>query len=138
MSHEVLVTAIKNIVALAKAGKTDDSYTAYAELFASPAFVACSDADQRQALKLMVLSKGIPTFPGEAIVAAHRAAIGPLDALVAAHGEPSDYELLGLCHVRVGNETAARKSFQAGLDIERSRDPQSPLCGTLMKHVASV
>ncbi len=138
MSNEALVAAVKNIVGLAKAGKSDEAYAGYAELFASQAFGTYSAPDQRQALKLMILSKGIPAFPGEPTIEAHRAAIAPLKALVAAHGEPADYELLGLCHARAGDEGAAQASFQAGLDIERARDPQSPLCGTLMKRVASV
>ena len=54
----------------------------------------------------------------------------PLKALVAAHNEAQDYEdRLGLCQVRVDEEPAARASFQKGLDLERARDPQSPLCG---------
>jgi len=138
MPNEELVGAVKHIVGLAKAGKNDDAYAAYADLFAGPAFVTYSAPDQRQALKLMILAKGIPTFPGDPIVEAHRAAIAPLRALVEAHREPADYELLGLCQARTGDETAAFASYQAGLDIERSRDPQSPLCGTLMKRVASV
>ena len=58
--------------------------------------------------------------------------------LIAAHNEAQDYELLGLCQVRVDDEAGARASFQKGLDLERARDPQSPLCGQLMKWVASV
>jgi Tfp pilus assembly protein PilF len=61
-----------------------------------------------------------------------------LKALIAAEDQPGDYELLGLCEVRAGDEAAARKTFQRGLDLERARDPQSPLCGQLMKWVASV
>jgi hypothetical protein len=138
MANEALVAAVKSIVVLAKAGKSDEAHAGYANLFAGAPFASYSPSDQRQALKLMVLAKGIPHFPSAPIVEAHRAAIGPLRALVAAHGEPADYEMLGLCQVRVGDETGARTSFQAGLDIERARHPQSPLCGTLMKHVASV
>ncbi len=95
-------------------------------------------SEQRQALKLMIHAKGIPTFPTPPIVKAHRAAMVPLKALVAAHNEAQDYELLGLCQVRTDNEKGARVSFQKGLDLERARDPQSPLCGQLMKWVASV
>jgi hypothetical protein len=40
--------------------------------------------------------------------------------------------------VRTDDEAGARASFQKGLDLERARDPQSPLCGQLMKWVASV
>ena len=138
MPNETLVAAVKNIVALAKVGKNDESYAAYADLFSGAAFTTYSPPDQRQALKLMILAKGIPSFPGPAIVEAHRAAMEPLRALVTDHGEPADYELLGLCQSRTGDDASAMASFQKGLDIERARDPQSPLCGTLMKRVASV
>ena len=138
MANEQLVAAVKHIVALAKAGKMDESYSAYGELFSSAPFASYVAADQRQALKLMILAKGMPTFPTPAIAEAHRRAIGPLKTLIAAHGEPADYELLGLCQVRVGDETSARATFQKGLDLERARNPQSPLCGQLMKWVASV
>jgi len=138
MLNEALVAAVKNIVVLSKSGKEDETYATYASLYANPPFASYSSADQRQALKLMILAKGIPTFPSASIVEAHRAAIGPLQALVHAHGEPADYQLLGICFTRTGDEAQARASFQAGLDIERARDPQSPLCGSLMKYVASV
>jgi hypothetical protein len=138
MPNEELVAAVKIIIGQAKAGKMDESYEGYAKLFASDAFKAYPEADQRQALKLMVLAKGIPTFPGPAVIAAHKSAMVPVQALVAAHDEPADYELLGLCFVRVGDEASARVAFQRGLDLERARNPQSPLCGTLMKWVASV
>jgi hypothetical protein len=138
MPNEALAAAVKNILVLAKAGKSDEAYAGYAALCASAAFATYSPADQRQALKLMILAKGIPAFPPPSIVEAHRAAIAPLQALVRAHGEPFDYQLLGICFTRTGDEASARASFQAGLDIERARDPQSPLCGSLMKYVASV
>ena len=87
---------MKIILGLAKARKVDESYAAYAS--SSRALVHdVPEADQRQGLKLMVLAKGIPTFPGPAIVAAHKSALVPIKALVAAHDEPADYELLGLC-----------------------------------------
>jgi hypothetical protein len=138
MANEALVAAVKNIVGLSKAGKSDEAYAGYLVLFGSSAFAAYSAPDQRQALKLMILAKGIAAFPAAPVVEAHRAAIAPLRALVAEHGEPADYELLGLCQARTGDESSAQVTFQAGLDLERARDPQSPLCGILMKRVASV
>jgi hypothetical protein len=138
MPNEALATAVKNILTLAKAGKNDEAYGAYAELYSSAPFAGYSPSDQRQALKLMVLAKGIPAFPPPSVIEAHRAAIAPLSALVEAHGDPFDYQLLGICFTRTGDEARARTSFQTGLDIERARDPQSPLCGSLMKYVASV
>jgi hypothetical protein len=138
MANEALVAAIKDIMGLAKAGKTDEAYAAYAQLYASPAFAEYRPEDQRQALKLMVLAKGIPFPPTPPIVSAHKAAHGPLQALVNAHKEPADYEMLGMCQVKMGDEAAAALTFKTGLDLERERDPQSKLCGTLMKLVASV
>ena len=138
MANEELVSAVKQIMVLAKAGKTDEVYAGYATLFSSGAFAGYPAADQRQALKLMILAKGIPTFPTPPIVQAHRAAMVPLRALIAEHDEPADYEMIGLCHVRAGDEKSAREAFQKGLNLERARDPQSNLCGSLMKWVASV
>ncbi len=138
MANEALVSAVKAVVALAKAGKSDEAYAAYAELFSSTAFATYAHPDQRQALKLMVLAKGIPTFPPPSIAAAHQAAIVPLRSLVAADHEPADHEMLGLCQARTGDNDGALATFKAGLDLERARDAQSDLCGRLMKWVASV
>jgi hypothetical protein len=138
MPNEVLVAAVKNILGLARSQKVDEAYAAYGALFTDPWFATLPPADQRQALKLLVLAKGLPTPPTAPIEQAHLAATVPLKALVAAHDEPQDYELLGLCQVRTNDEDGARASFRRGLDLERARDPQSPLCGQLMKWVASV
>ena len=56
--------------------------------------------------------------------------------MVSAHGDPADHELLGICHVCLGNEESASAIFRAGLAIERQRNPQSDLCGALMKRVS--
>jgi hypothetical protein len=138
MANEELVAAVKTIVSLAKAGKTDDAYAGYAKLFSDAAFAKYTPQEQRQALRLMILAKGMPPMPPASVVDAHKRAIKPVQALVNADGEPADYELLGICQMIAGDEKAARASFQAGLDLERQRDPQSDLCGTLMKRVASV
>jgi len=136
MSNEALIQAIKNIVALGKAGKPDETYAGYRDLFASSDFRRHKPEDQRQALKLMVLAKGAPQPPTPAMIEAHRAAVVPLTELVKKHGEPSDHELLGICQVVLGNEEAASQTFRAGLAIERERNPQSDLCGALMKRVS--
>ena len=94
----------------------DEAYGAYAELFSGALFPTLQPGEQRQALKLMIHAKGIPTFPTPAIAKAHRAAMGPLKALLAAHNEAQDYELLGLCQVRTDDEASARASFQKGLE----------------------
>lgn len=138
MANETLVAAVKSILTLAKTGRSDEAYAGYAQLFGDPAFTGYRPEDQRQALKLMVLAKGLPVNPPPPMVTAFKRALGPLQALVAAHQEPVDYEMVGVCQIVLGDERAARTSFQAGLDLERQRDPQSDLCGTLMKRVASV
>src|SRR5262249_21541831 len=138
MANEELVQSIKKIVALAKNGKLDESYAGYKDLFANPAFGKYRPEDQRQALKLMVLSKSAPRQPTPAVIEAHRAAVVPLTELVSAHSEPADHELLGICHLMLGNEESASRIFRAGLAIERERNPQSDLCGELMKRISLI
>lgn len=138
MANEQLVRSIKDIVGRAKNGDADGAYRGYRDLFASPAFSEYRVEDQRQALQLMVLMKGAPKPPTPTMVEAHSAARGVLVGLVGAHAEPSDHELLGICHVVLGDEASASDVFRAGLAIERVRDPQSKLCGTLMKRVSTV
>ena len=138
MANEALVAAVKQIMGLAKSGKTDESYEGYRALFASPEFLTYTPAEQRQALNFMINKKVAPHMPPKSLIEAHRAAIGPLTELVSAHNEPMDYELLGICHVVVGNEAAAGNIFKTGLDLERKKDPGSNLCGALMKWYSSV
>lgn len=136
MANEALVNAVKDIVALKKSGDLEGAYTGYQALFSSAEFSTYRPEDQRQALKLMVLAKGAPERPTPAMVEAHRAALAPLTELVSAYGEPADHELLGVCHVVLGNEESASNIFKAGLAIERERDASSDLCGQLMKRVS--
>ena len=136
MANEQLATAIKRIMALAKAGNLDAAYDAYRALFESPEFLSYRAQDQRQALRLMVLAKGPPGQPTPAMIAAHRAAVVPLTELVSTESEPADHEMLGICHVLLGNEAAASAIFKAGLAIERERSPQSDLCGALMRRIS--
>ena len=138
MANEELVRQVKEIVGRAKLGDLDGAYHGYRDLFASSAFAAYRVEDQRQALQLMVLMKGAPKPATPAMVEAHGAAQAVLSALVAAHAEPSDHELLGICHVVLGDEASASTVFKAGLAIERVRSPQSKLCGALMKRVSMV
>ena len=138
MANEELVRSIKDIVGRAKSGDTEGAYQGYHDLFASPAFAGYRVEDQRQALQLMVLMKGAPKPATVAMVRAHHAARSLLTGLVSSHGEPSDHELLGICHVVLGDEASASLVFRAGLALERERDPQSKLCGTLMKRVSMV
>jgi hypothetical protein len=136
MVNEPLVKQVKEIVAHGKSGDWDGMYEGYRVLFSDPDFVTYRPEDQRTALKLMVLNKGAPSPASPAMVEAHRAALGPLTELVSAAAEPQDHELLGVCHVVLGNETSASEIFKAGLAIERERNPSSDLCGALMKRVS--
>jgi hypothetical protein len=136
MANEALVASVKAIVTNARAGKMDEAFAGYSALFASPAFRTYEPADRRQALKLMVHAKGVPSPPSAAAIEAHRAAIEPLTEMVSEYGEPADYEMLGMCHVMVGNEEGAGVVFRAGLTIERERNAQSDLCGALMRRVS--
>jgi hypothetical protein len=136
MSKEALVKAIKVIVSLAREGRFDEAYDGYSGLFSGPEFAACKPEDQRQALRLMVFAKGVPPQPTEAMLGAHRAAVGPLTELVSVHGDPADHEMLGICHVLLGNLESADKIFRAGLALERERNPQSDLCGAFMKRIS--
>jgi hypothetical protein len=136
VANEQLVQAIKAIVARAKDGDLDGMYHGYRDLFAAASFGGYRVEDQRQALRLMVMMKGTPSPPTPSMVEAHRAAVTPLKHIVELHKEPKDHELLGICHVVVGDEAAAMSIFKAGLAIERERSPQSDLCGALMKRVS--
>jgi hypothetical protein len=131
-----LVAAIKGIVASARGGNMDAAYAGYRTLFAGPAFATCEPHERRQALRLMVHAKGVPDPPTPAMVEAHRAAIGALSELVSAEGEPADHEMLGMCHVVIGDEKTAGEIFRAALAMERERNAQSDLCGALMKRVS--
>ncbi len=138
MAADQLVQAVKQIVSLARAGQAEQAYDAYRALFSDPAFRTHPAEDQRRTLKLMVHTKRRENFAPAYVVEAHRAAIAPLTELAAAFGEPGDFEMLGICQVLNGDEKGAAVSFRAGLNIERARNPQSDLCGALMKWVASV
>jgi len=134
--NEALVTTLKHIMSVAKGGDTDAANGLYAELFTSPEFAAYPAGDQRQALKLLVHAKRTGPRPAS-VLETHRAAIGPLTALTEAHGEPADYEMLGMCHLVLDNIEAAGQMARTGLNIERTRTPESDLCGRLMKLLAA-
>ncbi len=136
MPSPELVVAIKAIVTSARAGDVVASYDGYRALFSSQAFHASDAHDKRAALRLMVHAKGVPDPPTPAMVAAHRVAIARLTELVSQHGEPADHEMLGMCHVATGDEKTAAEVFRAALTIERERNAQSDLCGTLMRRVS--
>jgi len=136
MANEELVQAIKKIHGLARSGDLDAAYNAYRDLFSTPAFMTYRPEEQRQALRLMIFAKGVPANPTPAMIEAHRSAVAPLTELVSVHREPSDHEMLGMCHVVIGNEESAGVIFREGLAIERERSPQSDLCGAFMKRIS--
>lgn len=138
MAPEKLVREVKRIVKLARNGQEEQAYEGYRKLFADPAFGQYPPDVQRRALGLMVHTKRRGNIAPAHVVEAHRAAIAPLMELAAGYGNPEDFEMLGLCQVMIDDETSAAMSFKAGLNIERARNPQSDLCGKLMKWVASV
>ena len=138
MATEALVRHVKGLIVLGRSGKVDEAYAGYGALFESPEFGTYPIDERRHAIKLVVNAKSPPNRPPAALVDAHRRAIGPLQAMIQAQNEPADYELLGICHVFVGDEGHAGDVFRQGLAIERARNPQSVLCGSLMKWVAAV
>jgi hypothetical protein len=137
MSKEALVSAVKQIMAQARAGDAEGSYEGYGKLYGTAEFTANKPEDQRQALKLLVLAKR-QGQPSERLVEAHRAAIPALTELVSTLNEPEDYEMLGICHLLIGNEQAASNMFRQGLTLERTKNPASDLCGRLMTRVAAI
>lgn len=137
MSKEALVNEFKQIVAQARGGDVDGSYDSYGKLFAAPVFTSNRPEDQRTVLRHLILAKRSGAAPPR-LVEAHRAAIPALTELVSTLNEPEDYELLGLCHLMIGNDQAASNMFRQGLTLERAKNPASDLCGRLMTRVAAI
>jgi len=138
MSRDELVALLKHAVGFARAGKHDECFAAYQTLFSTPGFMQNRPEDQRQALRLMVHAKPPAGAASAAMLDAHRAALMPLTELVSIYDEPADYEMLGMCHLLIGNVDAASRMYRAGLSIERAKNPASDLCGTLMRRVAEL
>jgi hypothetical protein len=138
MATEALVTEVKRIVALAKAGNTDDAYKGYAALYRSPQFKTYPMEEQRQAIKMVANIKIPPNKPTAAQIDAFKAAVEPLSEILGALGTPEDFQWLGICCLVTGDEARAGELFRTGLKLERDRNPQSDLCGSLMKWVAAV
>jgi hypothetical protein len=137
MSKEALVGAVKEIVALVRQGDAEASFDGYKALFERPDFCANRPEDQRQALKLLILAKR-GGAKSEKLIEAHRAAIAPLTELVSLHNEPEDFEMLGLCHLILGNEEAAGRMFREAISLERERNAGSDLCGRLMTRISAL
>lgn len=138
MSKEALTSAVKVIVKHAREGQLDAAYEGYRNLFSDEMFRTQRPEDQRQALRLMIRATDAIRDPSAIQLEAHRAAIPALTELVSTYDEPADYEMLGVCHLFLGNEQSASAILRAGLAIERERNPQSDLCGVLMKRVSLI
>ena len=137
MSKEALVNAVKQIMAQRAGATSKGRTTATASSMATPEFAENKPEDQRQALKLLILAKR-QGQPSPKLVEAHRSAIPALTELVSTLNEPEDYEMLGICHLLIGNEQAASNMFRQGLTLERARNAASDLCGRLMTRVAAL
>jgi hypothetical protein len=137
--NEALGATLKKIMTLSKNGRVGEAYQEYESLFSSAAFTDYEPDDQRQALRLMVLAKSHPSNE-EAVTAAHKAALPRIKALVddASEPDPADHELLGVTYVHLGDEKSAASAFQAGLDVERAKNPQSELVATLLRRVSQL
>ena len=137
--NEALVAVLKKIMRLSKNGRALEAYQEYVNLFTSDAFAEYRPEEQRQALKLMVLAKTHPSDK-DIVLSAHKAALPRIKALVDGAREPeaADQELLGLAHLYLGDEKAATAAFQAGLAVERAKNPQSELIATLMRRVSQI
>jgi hypothetical protein len=135
--NEALIATLKQIRQMNRDGLLEESYRQYSTLFTSDAFRECRADDQRQALKLMIMSKAPATVSDE-MREAHRAAIGALQSLVIQHRDPADYEMLGMAYVVIDEPQKATEIWKKALDIERARNPASDLCGNLMRRVSSV
>jgi hypothetical protein len=90
-----LAAAMKKLVNLSRAGRTDEAYEEYRILFSSAAFPEYAPDDQRQALRQM-LAMTTPSPSTDAVLDAHRAAILRAKALVEEHGDPRDHEIVSL------------------------------------------
>lgn len=137
VSKEVLVASVKDIITLAKSGDAEGSFDGFKALFARPEFVDNRPEDQRQALKLLILAKRSGP-KSEKLIEAHRSAIEPLTGLVSQHNDAQDLEMLGICHLLIGNHEAAENMFRQGLELEREKHAGSDLCGRLMRRVSEL
>ena len=111
----------------AAAGTWTQAYLGYRDIFSSPVFITYRPEDQRQVLRLMILAKNAPRTPTPAMIEAHRAAVPALTELVSVpEPEPADLEMLGICHVVLGNEDSASTIFRSALDHRARRGTRDP------------
>lgn len=132
---DALKAAVKNAVALGRENNWEEFYATYAKLFYAPEFAQNRNEDQRQALRLMIMTKGLPAPSSQNGVQAYQGAWYALNRLVAEEHDARDYELFGLVYYRLGAEADAQKIFQAGLDIAHKKD-DAELCGAFLRHLS--
>jgi hypothetical protein len=132
--NEAFVDAVKKIMLVLKSGQTDEGYGQYADLLSSEGFGDYRADDQRQALKLLLLAKA-PDSRSDAVLRAYKIALRRIQALVDAHAEPADYEMLGVAHVQLEDKSSANAAFEIALKLERARNPASDLCASLGRRI---
>jgi len=133
---DALKSAVKQAIGLARESRWEEFYSVYGQLFADPAFATNRPEDQRQALKLMIMTKGLPAPTSQAGVHAYQSAWYALSRLVSELRQASDYELLGITHLRLGDEPGAQKVFQAGLEVAQAAN-DGDTCGIFLRHLAN-
>lgn len=136
-TRDEIVATLKKHVAAIKAGNADEGYKGFTGFFSDDAFASLRPEDQRQSLKVMVLGK-TPTPANDAVVDAHLAAITCLQRLAETSNDPLDFEMLGVCHQVIEDVETASKMYEKALEIERARNPQSELCGRVMKRISAM
>ena len=135
--NEAFVEAVKKIMIVLKSGRTDEGYAQYADLLSSASFAEYRPDEQRQALKLLLLAKA-PEGRSDAVMRAYQIALSRIQALVDAHAEPADYEMLGVAHVQLEDRGAASAAFAIALKLERARNPTSELVASLGRRIAAL
>jgi hypothetical protein len=131
----IIKIAVKQAIGLARESRWDEFFTTYAQLFHAAEFAQNKDEDQRQALKLMIMTRGVPAPTSQAGVQAYQAAWYAITRLINANNDPRDYELLGLTHLRLGDEEGARKIFQTGHEAAIAAN-DGDLCGVYLRHLS--
>jgi hypothetical protein len=127
----------EEIAAVATAGDPPEAFRRYAALFGSPSFHKQGVEEQRRALELMIHGD-VGAAPTDEMRAAYRAAIPVLQALVVAHRDPADYQMLGISYVALAEPESAREMFKKALEIEKARNSSSDLFGELTRRVSQL
>jgi hypothetical protein len=105
-NKDALAATVKRIIRSAREGRTTEAYKAYAALFENDSFAKQRSQDQRQVLKLMVLSKSAPA-PSNEVTSAYQSALARLKSLAAEADDPLDREMIAACEQRL-NGSAER------------------------------